>query len=73
MLNYRESIVINYNNDELKYIENDTHLNDKFVLRLEAYFDTDKILQEVEDLGYKKTKELLKDENSVIYLMESGE
>ena len=73
MLNYRESIVNNYNNDELKYIENDTHLNDKFVLRLEAYFDTDKILQEVEDLGYKKTKELLKDENSVIYLMESGE
>lgn len=70
MLNYKESLIINCNDDELKYLKDDEKLNDKFILRMESYLNIDSIINDLNDLGYSKKEEILKNDNGVIYLME---
>lgn len=61
MLNYNNTIAINYKETDLSILKNDEKLNNEFILRMEDWMDKDKILNELKDYGYNVKKQLVKD------------
>lgn len=51
MMIYEKNLIINYNQDELKYIENDESLNNEgsFILSIKSYMDNETILNELKN------------------------
>lgn len=67
MMIYKRTLIVNYNNDELKCAYNDSSLNNEnsFILSIKSYMDNEKILDELKNNSdFKNITLLYKIENS---------
>lgn len=67
---YEKSLILNVNNNELKYLENNNELigEDSFIVSMKQYMNVQEIVEEVKSLtGYDNYNTLLNGEENIIF------
>lgn len=67
MMTYEKSLIINVNNDELKYVINNSELNneDSYILCIKTYLDNESIINEItNNTDFKYVSQLFEGDNS---------
>ena len=67
---YEKSLILNVNNNELKYLESNNELigEDSFIVSMKRYMNVQEIIEEVKSLtGYDNYNTLLNGEENIIF------
>ncbi len=72
MVHYSKTLVVNVNDDEMKYLQDDSYLQKErtFILRMESYLDSSKLLSQMKEMGYDMKEKLFENAEQIGYVME---